>query len=438
VTIQYKHGTGLIQKLTIESTVSPLVMHVKDIVLEMSYYESIETPAKSVTLAVADGTDFKYSLPLLGGERVSYSFSDSISGSGADINVGLISGDMRVYKLANDIRLKRELNTYDLFLTTDEMLTDSQKSCNLAIKSMNVSDIVKKLYNDHVEKVGKKPLHVVETEGLQSFTFNGGSPFSAINQLASEAKSKSQNSSSLFVFYENNKGYHFTTVEELFKAKPKYMYYYIEDVVVGDDTNEQFRLISMSHDASFDLLNGTLRGQFGTRSSYIDLVAKSYGQTDYTLNNFSKTEHLGGKFQTVSDSTVKYIGSQPVREKYVVTDGLRTTSPYIIERDPEAQNIFRRRPEFSAVEQATISQLRSNVLRLAAYGNSRLQAGDVIDVNVPATGKRASVSEITNKSVSGKYLIVALCHRIRADGTYVTTMECARDSFDEPLGVGEF
>jgi len=62
----------------------------------------------------------------------------------------------------------------------------------------------------------------------------------------------------------------------------------------------------------------------------------------------------------------------------------------------------------------------------------------VIDVNVPATGKRASVSEITNKSVSGKYLIVALCHRIRTDGTYVTTMECARDSFDEPLGVGEF
>lgn len=409
-------------------------MLVNDIVLEMSYYETIDSPAKSMTLAIADGTDFKYSLPLLGGERLTYSFSDS-DPTESDNS---ISGRMILYKLANDRRIKRELNVYDLFMTTEEMFVDSQKIIDLSIKSMRVSDIVSQLFQDRIGGVGGKRLVTLdETEGLQSFVFNGGSPFTAINQLASEAQSLSKSSSSMFVFFENNEGYHFTTVESLFKKPPKFKYYYAEDRILGDDSTEKFRLTSMSHDSSFDLLSGVIDGQFGIRSSFIDPVTKTYGYQDYTMSDFGKVDRLGGAVRTISDSVVSKIGQNPVREKYMIADSPRARSQYIVDRDPSAQNIFRRRPAIAALEQATKAQLGSNTLKLAAYGNSMLRAGDVIEVFVPATGKRTP-GEISNKSVSGKYLVTSLCHRLGVDGTYVSTMECARDSFNEPLETGRF
>ena len=318
------------------------------------------------------------------------------------------------------------------------MFLDPHKSINLAVKSMRVSDIVKQLFDDRVSRVGGKRLVTIDdTAGLQSFAFNGGSPFTAINQLASEAKMVGRDSSSYFFFYEDNEGYHFVSLETLFKKTPKHKYYYLEDVVSGDDIHEKMRLISMNHDVSFDILNGSIHGQFGTRSSFIDPVAKMFSFVDYTMKDFPLLQRMSGGVKTISDSVSSEIGSVPTREKYVVSDAARRYSDYIVQREPETQNTFMRRPLFIAVEEATKNQLRSNVIKIAANDNSTLRAGDVIEIIVPASGKR-SLGEVTNKSVSGRYLITALCHRITAIGNYVTTMECVRDSFAEPLETGVF
>lgn len=444
MSLQFRSGTAEFKKLAIKSTVADVTMQFKNLMAEMSYYESIDSPAVSMTLSIIDGTDFKYSLPILGGETVDYSFFESgggLSETARSIvgNIsGVIQGRMRLYKLANDRRVKREVSTYDLFLTSPEMFLDPHKSINLAVKSMRVSDIVKQLFDDRVSRVGGKRLVTIDdTDGLQSFAFNGGSPFTAINQLASEAKMVGRDSSSYFFFYEDNEGYHFVSLETLFKKTPKHKYYYLEDVVSGDDIHEKMRLISMNHDVSFDILNGSIHGQFGTRSSFIDPVAKMFSSVDYTMKDFPLLQRMSGGVKTISDSVSSEIGSVPTREKYVVSDAARRYSDYIVQREPETQNTFMRRPLFIATEEATKNQLKSNVIKIAAHGNSTLRAGDVIEIIVPASGKR-SLGEVTNKSVSGRYLITALCHRITAIGNYVTTMECVRDSFAEPLETGVF
>ncbi len=436
MTLQHKSGTAAIQKLEIKSTLADLTMKFKNLMFELSYYESIDSPAVSMTLAIADGTDFKYSLPLLGGEVVDYSFSKT------DIentpSPAVIKGNMRVYKLANDRRVKRELSTYDLFLTSQEMFLDPQTSINLAVKSMRVSDIVKQLFEDKIRPIGGKRLITLdETDGLQSFVFNGGSAFTAINQLASEAKKAGSGSSSNFFFYEDNEGYHFVSLETLFKKPAKYKYYYFEDVVPGDDIHESNRLISMNHDVSFDLLSGSINGQFGIRTSFIDPVVKTFAHTDYTMKDFSSIHRIGGGFKTISDKTIAEIGVKPTRENYIISNSVGRLSDYAVKRDPMIQNTFSRRHQFLAKEEATRNQIRSNVNKIAAHGNSMLRAGDVLEIIVPTTGQR-TLSEITNKSVSGKYLIVALGQRTTADGSYVTTMECVRDSFAEPIEVGVY
>ena len=70
-------GSGLIHELSIESTSSRIILDFKNIFTEISYYESMDSPSASMSISIADGVTLKTSLPIIGGENVRFSLSDS-------------------------------------------------------------------------------------------------------------------------------------------------------------------------------------------------------------------------------------------------------------------------------------------------------------------------------------------------------------------------
>ena len=74
-----------------------------------------------------------------------------------------------------------------------------------------------------------------------------------------------------------------------------------------------------------------------------------------------------------------------------------------------------------------MAELRTNIVKFDIPGNTNIWAGDVIELNVSS---RMSVSEDRNdKFMSGNWLVTAIHHTITAS-SYVMTLECMKDSFE--------
>ena len=425
-----QNGIGTIHKLDMYSTVTNARFNITQLISEISYYESLESPTASMTISILDATDFKHSVPILGNEQLIYSLSDTF-----DDNVRLFGG-MRLYKLANAMRVKRDTDSYDLFFTREHMVQDQYAVVEETMGPMLASDMVENIVRGIMKST--KMLRCEKTEGLTVTTFPRVSPFTAIDMIASEAKSARGNSASAYVFYETNKAFMFSTLDALFEQKPVRTFYYLENQVKSDNAIESSRILSLEQPRAFDMMGGVASGQWGVKISSIDTISKTFASTTHLYGkSFNDTGHADGTTPLVSDQTQKELATKITREKLLVTSAGRATNAYVLSKTPDAAHQYRRRTEFAGREIVSLSSLMTSAIKIAVYGNSSLKAGDMIEIFIPATGIRKP-GDVKNKLLSGKYLILALCHRFRGDGTYITTIECAKDSFSTKLSGGDF
>ena len=59
------------------------------------------------------------------------------------------------------------------------------------------------------------------------------------------------------------------------------------------------------------------------------------------------------------------------------------------------------------------------------YGDSRIMAGETIDITMPTTGQKKKTDELIDNLTSGRYLITAVKHSI-SDDEYYTIMTIER------------
>jgi len=424
-----KSGTGLIHALAVKSTSTDQTVDIKGITTEISYYESIDLPSMSMTLNLADGIGFRTSLPLIGGEIISYSLSDS------DKNAVKITGSQQVYKLSNKIRVAHNLDGYSIFLSSQEMIKDQYTIISNTQESINVDQMVKKIFDEYITPISNKKLITLEsTDGLFDSTFPRVSPFTALNYLAEEAKAADTRSSSNYFFFENSKGYHFASFQYLMRQPPKTTFYYLENRIPGDEKFERNRIVSMEEEVGFDILNGVSTGQFGTQVLSIDPVAKRFRSSQYLYNkDFAQVDHTD-QYPRLAPQVSKTLGSSISREKFIISNSHRGNVPFVTERDTNSQNTFRRRQDFLASETASRADLMSNITKLLVDGVSNLNAGDTIMVMLPQSGQSNLTRRQTDGFAGGKYLITAVAHRFGPLGMrYGTAIECVKDSYSQPV-----
>lgn len=426
---EQRTGTGLIHALSIKSTTTGQAVDIKGITTEISYYESMDSPSITMTLSIADGIGLRTSLPIIGGETISYSFSDSERGSPK------VTGAQQVYKLSNKIRAAHNLDGYDMYLTTQEMIKDQYTVVSTTQESLNVDQMVRKLFDEHIAPITNKKLLTLEpTDGLFNSTYPRVSPFTALNYLADEAKSEDRRSSSNYFFFETSKGYHFASFQYLMRQPPKKTFYYLESRIPGDKQFDRSRVVSMQEEVGFDIMNGVTTGQFGTQVLSIDPVSKRFRSSQYLYDkDFSQLDH-SAKHPRISPQISRSLGSSISREKFIISDSHRGTVPFVTERDSDAQNTFRRRQDFLAFETASKADLLSNITKLLVHGTSDLSVGDTIEIRIPQSGENSVSRRQTDGFAGGKYLVTALAHRVGPMGIrYGTAIECVKDAYSQPV-----
>ena len=422
-------GSGLIHELSIESTVSRVILDIKSILTEISYYESIDEPSPSMSLSLADGVGLKTVLPVIGGETVRFSLSDS------DKESNRIIGKMLVYKMTGKTRIHSGVDVYDMFLTTPEMLNDSYEVIEDFQDNQTISSMVRKIFQNSISGKTEKKLNTVEdTDGLYYTTFNRISPFSTLMHLANEAKSADRRSTSNYFFFGNSRGYTFASFQYLMRQPSKKIYYYLHDRIEDDRQFDRNRIISMEEPVGFDLLNGIINGQFSTQILSLDPVAKRFRTNEYLYNrDYGNVDHLG-RYPRLSPESSQRFGTIPSREKFIISNSYQGTIPYIIENDSDMQNTYRRRQDFLGQETASKADLLSNVTKILVHGDSSLAAGDTIIIQIPKSGEMFIRDRQTDGFSGGKYLITALSHRFGPGGmSYVTAIECVKDAYSQPV-----
>lgn len=426
---EQRSGTGLIHTLSIRSTTTGQVVDIKNITTEISYYESMDSPVMTMTLSVGDGIGLRSTLPMIGGESVSYSFSDSERGSPR------VTGVQQVYKLSNKTRVAQNLDAYSIFLSSQEMIKDQYTIISNSQESLNVDQMVRKIFDEHIAPIsGKKLVTLEPTDGLFDNTFPRVSPFTALNYLAEEAKSADTRSSSNYFFFETSKGFHFASFQYLMRQPPKKIYYFLESRVPGDRQFDRTRIVSMEEDVGFDLMNGVSTGQFGTQVLSIDPVAKRFRSNQYLYDrDFAKVDHTS-QYPRIAPQTSKSLGSGISKEKFIISNSHRGTLDFVTQRDTDSQNTFRRRQDFLAAETASRADLMSNVTKLLVHGTSDLNVGDTIEVRIPQSGENTISRRQNDGFAGGKYLVTAIAHRIGPLGMrYGTAIECVKDSYSQPV-----
>lgn len=422
-------GSGLIHELSIESTTRRVILDIKNILTEISYYESIDYASPSMSLSVADGANVKTSLPIIGGETVRFSFSDSERESNR------IFGRMLVYKMSGKRRIHNGLDVYDIFLATPEMLNDSYEVIEDFQDNQTISSMVRTVFKNGVSaKTDKQLTTVEETEGPYYTTFNRISPFSTLLHLANEAKSADRRSTSNYFFFGNSRGYTFASFQYLMRQEPKKIYYYLHDRIQGDRQFDRNRIISMEESIGFDLLQGIMAGQFSTQILSLDPVAKRFRTNQYLYNrDYGAVDHLG-RYPRLSPESSQRFGSTASREKFIISNSYQGTIPYIAENESDMQNTYRRRQDFLGQETASKADLSANVTKILVHGDSSLAAGDTIIIQIPKSGEMSINDRQVDGFSGGKYLITALSHRFSPGGmTYVTAIECVKDAYSQPV-----
>jgi hypothetical protein len=424
-----KSGTGLIHRLSITSTATSINMDIKALAGEISYYESIDSPCISMTISIIDGAGLRTSLPIVGGESLTYSISDSFASSNP------ITNKMILYKLSNKVRVKPNVDAYDMFMTTEDFLKDQYTLVSNSFDTRNIDEMVRKIFDEHIAPIsGKKLVTIEPTDGLYTSTFPRVSPFTALKYLSDEAKAADRKSASNYFFFENAKGYHFVSFQYLIKQPPKKRFYLLEDYLENDRQFERQRVIAIEEPVSFDMMSGISTGQFGTQVLAIDPVAKRFRSSQYLYDrDYSSVDHSASN-RRLSPNTSKSYGTSISREKFIVSNSYRGSLSFVSERESDTENDYRRRQEFLGFETASKADLLSNVTKVMVHGDSGIAAGDTIELVIPQSGESRMSRRQFDGLAGGKYLVTAVAHRLGGMGfTYGTVMECVKDSYSQPI-----
>ena len=423
----------------------PKFIDIKGIMLTMTITEDIFNNSLSGALTVYDTQDVRTILPLTGLERLSVKFNTP-GAKGYDMTE--TNGvPFQIYKVdsvrkdpTNDIG-----QFYKIYFCSPEMYNNQLSTVSRAYKGP-VEDGVKDIVRSKKYLNSKKQLFVEQTKTNAKYVIPSLKPFKAINFLASQAIAGKYNNAG-YRFYETSQGFHFRSLESLMAsngsvARPTTFNFQsqiqnIKDTDKGDEVKNIARrmqgVIKFEFNKPVDTLANIIDGLYANKLVVHDAFNKTIRTHDFNYkDNFEKgyhTETLGNETDNLKmitpdtklNDTGKSLYEFADSKKMVVTETSKVHNDY--EFTPSSDTI----PKIIS-QRAGYKNLN---LSLLVYGNTTLNAGDIINFTSPVMqpGEKPEPNPYTN----GRYMIMAIKHTISVEAQrHEMTLRCFKDSVRTP------
>lgn len=423
----YSQGAS-IDKLEL-FTASGQRIELKQMLIELSYYEDIYTFATSGSIVLRDGQGLVDNFQLTGNEFLDISFG-RVKGSKANIN-----RTFRVYKLG-DRKPIGNLNSEFLTLhfCSEELLLSEQIKVSKSYSGQEIHKIIKSILTDELKV--KKNLFIEETKGIYNFTVPRFKPFEAISWLATYARPSTQDLAGAdMLCFENKYGFNFMSLRSMFSRDSYKTFKYQQNNTESSLEEKTSSVLQYEIVKSYDMLNEISSGTFANRLISVDPLTRSYKVTDFDYSDYiKKSKPMNGN--GVLPDTTNRLGKTPNGSpesvvKVVIGNASQYQVGYIGEKPGSVANDIYIE-NFVPNRTAQIALANYTVVKIAVPGDPNLVAGMTIDFNIYSFGMNGEVREL-DKYYSGKYLVNAVRHVLQSQGVYQTVMEISKESYDTKL-----
>jgi len=436
-------------------TAGGLELDLSSLVTSVNIYEDIFNNSITGDIAFTDTNNILGNASIVGQEKLSLILATP---DGTDVYdrenaIDFSQTPFYIYKVNSSQLINDRSMGYTISFTTAEIVRNGHIRVSQSYKGEPAIDIIKKVVRDSELLNSKKELFFEETSNNYKIIAPNMRPFDFINMVARKSLSKEYNFAPTFLFYETVKGYFFRTLDSMMDRKNPRMIYReanpntLTDKGVQDLAKNLQNIYKYSVVSATDTLASQRAGMYASKMLEIDLYNKSYKTYDFDyvksykddvhIDSFSKsgssespvlseaTDDYGLKLSEYPDSVFYVASVDRTNELFTPMHQEGELTPY------DTMNthkwLQRRKSRFA--------QLSSSLtLRVEVPGNTSLQAGDVVGLEI--MNRSSDTEEEFDLNYTGRYLVTKLHHVFtKGMGQYKHTvhMECVRDTMSEAL-----
>jgi hypothetical protein len=384
--------------------------------ISLSIFEDIEQPTLYCELTMMDSINLIQDFPIIGEETLDISFYTPGREKPTKLTFSIytVDGQSSAPTSKGSIYTLKGVSPVH-FYNASSTVSKSYKT----IVSDMVTDILKEMA-DHTGVVVRA--NIEPTKGLVPITIPRLTPFAAIDYLRQRSVSAENPSGGAYVFFMNQYGLHFKSVENLLKEGKKEVdskkFIYSPDTKSDKERSAfAFRnIINFTHLSKFDSIDKLQSGHINTEVQHFDIFTKDTGSNNAKLSEKMST-FVSGDGKSRMSSSPMFI------EKY----NNNARSKFFIPKDSSRGDDFL---DISlGVKNSYAALLNQNAVRVLVPGDNYLSVGEVVELSLPEVSGTTE-RKTKDRMNSGNYLITKLRHIITMEEggkpKHMISMDCAK------------
>lgn len=410
-------GDIKIVKIELRKLNGSTAVDIRSQLVSLSIYEDIDQPSMMAEATLIDSINLVQDFPIVGEEILNITYytpereiptrlsfivyrveSTGVAPS-AKASLYTLKAVTPLHFFNSNITFEKTYNT-----TADEIVKDIVK--NMAV---NANTTVK--------------LNAEKTKGLIPFAIPKLSPFQAVDLIKQRSISQEFPTGGVFVFFENQYGLQFRSIEGLLKEGKSQInskvFTYASDTN-SDNQRSQYafrNILRYLHLNKFDTIEKAGGGALSSSAESFDILTKQTETVNFNLAEkmslFTGTDEKG-RLPNTNDFLRKNTNNNPLAGFFVPKDSSKGNDFIDV-------NI--------AIKNAFNTLLNQNTLRIMVHGDNYLSAGDLLKINLPEVSG-TSDKKNNDRLNSGNYLVSKLRHIITmeegAKPKHKITMDCVR------------
>lgn len=401
---------------------------ITSLIQELTLYEDMFANALTGHMLIEDANELIGKFPIIGQELFvlelqTPSFKEKISKK------------FYIYKMQHRTVNKR-VQKYVLYFCSIEMINSINSKVAKAFDGY-IHDVVLEIFRNErylaVDEASETKIRYEKTKNKVKFVAPYWTPFQTLNWLCERSINK--NDVPNYVFYEDNKTFVFTSIEQLFDSGT------VRDYIASDSDqqtvaladgakttanfDEQYKIIeSLDNNVVFDYFRNLAAGMYKSLLYTFDVTTKNIDRTDYNyIRDFDKNKH--------SETT-----PFPLKAKDLLSKKASSVNHVIKNNFTWGENLPVEYSKFFLQRNSLMEQVSAFKLGIKVLGRTDIKVGDMISLTTPEMREilkdDIETEDSKSKIFSGRYLITAIRHQI-IGSKHTMNMEIVSDSFMKEL-----
>jgi len=412
-----------INELTLVTKGGPI--DIQRIYEELNIYDSMFLPVISGNIIIRDSIGLSGKLLFDGSESILIDISKD-----KNSDVGKCRKAFRIYKQSDRINDNQNSETFALHFVSDELMFSDQQRINQNY-DLTYSEVVEKILLNYLKVPQNNIGGIYEsTSGIRSIVIPNLRPFDAIEWCTKRALDN-QNSPN-YVFFQNLVGYNFVSLSKLLAEKDILnVKFEIKNQPGKNSIQEISSARYLEVIAQNDTIEKTRAGVNAGKFMGFDPMTRtfekkniSYGDHFLNMKHGNDNPNITTMKNRDGQKNIEAFDSKKVVSLF---GAARQLSSYIKQADPASLSKVEAQENFIFQRKAILTNLMGKRVKLVMPGNFQLTSGFNVNLEVQNFGKKQKGGNNEDKSLSGKYVIVASRHIIGYE-KHETIIEVASSS----------